>query len=129
MRDVIAEIDVPKIDSTSYVPIDQILDSRTTFPDQQLSFEVLLEAKHAWQGLELCAQIARLGLPVTSVVYRRSGHIFGQFQDDRTLNLLDIAALFANAPQVTVSRWTTVLSGGFNLPSESNPVAEPQSAA
>ena len=116
MRDVIAETDVQENESTSCVPISQILDSRTSFPSQQLSFEILLETTEAWQGLELCARIALRGLPVTSVIYRKPGRIFLLFQDVRAIDPREIAALFASASQVFVSRWTTVL-GGITNPS------------
>lgn len=90
----------------SPVPIDQILDARVNFANLPLRFELLLEVQEVWRGLDLCAQIARLGLHVIRLNYQRSGCILLQLRDDVALDPRVIDDLFAAAPQVAMLRWT-----------------------
>lgn len=112
MRDEFAETVSHDWGNTSGVPVAQILNTRAAFPSQQLSFDILFETGEAWQGLELCAGVARMGLLVTSVVYRKPGRILIQFRDDPEIDPAELVALVNSAPQVTVVRWTTVLGDG-----------------
>lgn len=111
MRDDFAETVSRELDRISGVPVAQILETRAAFPKQQLSFDILLETEEAWQGLDLCARIARKGLLVTNLVYRKPGRILIQLRDDPATHPAELVALMGSAPDVTVVRWTTVLGG------------------
>jgi hypothetical protein len=111
MRDFATHTEPVVNDATATkVPATQIHAARETFPGNSLSFEVLLETRAAWQGFDLCAKIARGGYHVTQVSYRENGSLFLRLRDNGAKEPQDLARRFTRNSEVSIVRWTTVIS-------------------
>ena len=96
------------------VPVERILEGRSSFPHINLSFEVEFEADGLGAISDLALLIKRSGLTCDYLRYCDEGRIFARLCDSKSSNfqLLDAALIRHNS--VSLVRWTTVLSRRFN---------------
>lgn len=107
------------------VPVAQIRDARETFGARGLSFEVLLEAPDPADGFAFCAEIARAGLSVKRVTYQEGGSFFLKLADDGAGDLAGLEGCFSGGRNVSILRWTNIISTGNTMPSRACGAPDP----
>ena len=103
----------------------QIRDARETFGARGLSFEVLLEAPDPADGFAFCAEIARAGLNIRRVTYQEGGSFFLKLADDGAADLAELEGCFSGGRNVSILRWTNIISTGNTVPSSASGVSDP----
>ena len=99
---------VPAAESVK-APAAAIADARKSFANRPLNFEVMLEADAPAPAFDLCARLARAGVPVVHSGYRENGNLFLKLRDKSDLDVTAFCALFDDASGVKLLRWTTVI--------------------
>ncbi len=93
----------------SLVPIDQIAETRRTFPVAELGYELLIEAPDLLAGLAHCADLfARARLELKSLRCGAGGRICCRLSDRGGADLALLARELAG-PVGRIESWTTVI--------------------
>ncbi len=101
---------VPDVSAKSRVPVARILETRASFPHNNLSFEVEFEAEELTALSDLVLLLARSGLLCDNVCYRRNGIVFARLCDSKSSNYRLMAAALAQLASLRLVRWTIILS-------------------
>ncbi|MDV7143762.1 hypothetical protein R3X27_13830 [Tropicimonas sp. TH_r6] len=91
---------------SSPVPVEDIRFARKTFGTWKLSFEILLETNGTSQGLDLCADLDRVGLQLKHVSFANNGCLQVRLADEGSVDPTVIEAVFDEHPGVSILKWT-----------------------
>lgn len=107
-----ARISHPIERARSIVPLEQVTETRRTFPGTALSFELLISVRDPLAGLAHCATVfARAGVGLLSLKCTAGGRISCRLADRDTADL-ELLARDLSGEEAQIETWTTVLGCG-----------------
>lgn len=102
------------LSAKSLIPVERILEARTSFPHGTLSFEVEFEGEELTALSDLVLLFTRTDMICDCLRYRRNGTIVALLHDSEWSNFQLMDTTLAQTASLTMVRWTMVLSKPTN---------------